>query len=69
MINTGTIGFTTYTFTPDDGQCAIEVIMEIEVTDEITPLFTQIGPSCQNSTAPDLPLISRTELPVPGSRM
>ncbi|KAF0201809.1 MAG: mucin 2 oligomeric, partial [Bacteroidetes bacterium] len=57
-INTAVAGFFTFTFTPDAGQCGVETTMEIEVTDEIVPTFVQIGPLCQNSTAPDLPLIS-----------
>jgi hypothetical protein len=32
--------------------------MSIVVTTQITPTFTQIGPLCQNSTAPTLPLTS-----------
>jgi hypothetical protein len=36
--------------------------MSIVVTPEITPTFTQIGPLCQNSTAPILPT-SSTNLP------
>jgi hypothetical protein len=32
--------------------------MNIVVTTQITPTFTQIGPLCQNSTAPTLPLTS-----------
>ena len=58
IINTSVAGTFTFTFTPDAGQCGVETTMEIEVTDEIVPTFVQIGPLCQNSTAPDLPLIS-----------
>ena len=36
--------------------------MSVVVTPEITPTFTQIGPLCQNSTAPILPT-SSTNLP------
>src|SRR5687768_3857605 len=57
-INTATAGTTTYTFTPDAGQCAVTVTMDIEVTDEITPTFTQVGPFCLNATAPSLPTTS-----------
>ena len=46
-INTAVAGTVTYTFTPDAGQCAGEVTMDIEVTPEITPTFTQIGQICQ----------------------
>ncbi|MFH1119900.1 MAG: gliding motility-associated C-terminal domain-containing protein [Bacteroidota bacterium] len=55
VINTGAIGTTTYTFVPDNGQCAIEYRMDIEVTDQILPLFDPVGPLCLNSTAPLLP--------------
>lgn len=47
---------TTYTFTPDEGQCATEpVTLVVEITDEITPTFQEIEPLCQNSEAPELP--------------
>src|SRR6476620_10745716 len=54
-INTSTAGTTTYTFTPAAGQCAGPVTMDIVITTQITPTFTQIGPLCQNSAAPLLP--------------
>ena len=58
MINTAIVGITTYTFTPEPGGCAIVTTMNISIEDEITPTFAQIGPLCQNSTAPELPLTS-----------
>src|SRR6185369_13523873 len=57
-INTSVAGSTTYTFTPAAGQCALPFTMSIVITTQITPTFTQIGPLCQNSTAPTLPLTS-----------
>jgi hypothetical protein len=57
-INTATAGTTTYTFTPAAGQCALPFTMSIVITPEVTPTFTQVGPLCQNSTAPTLPLTS-----------
>jgi hypothetical protein len=51
-INTATAGTTTYTFTPAAGQCALPFTMSIVITPEVTPTFTQVGPLCQNSTAP-----------------
>jgi hypothetical protein len=57
-INTATAGTTTYTFTPANGQCAVNTTMIIVVTTQVTPTFTQLGPLCQNSTAPTLPLTS-----------
>ena len=57
-ISTATAGTTTYTFTPAAGQCATTATMNIVVTANITPTFTQIGPLCQGSTAPALPASS-----------
>jgi gliding motility-associated-like protein len=57
-INTSTGGKATYTFTPAAGQCAATATMEVTVKDQITPVFTSIGPLCQNSAAPNLPLTS-----------
>jgi gliding motility-associated-like protein len=54
-ISTTSLGTTTYTFTPDAGQCGTTATMNITVATQITPTFTQIGPLCQNSTAPALP--------------
>ncbi len=48
----------TYTFTPDPGQCGTSTTMDIVVTTQITPTFTQIGPLCQGSAAPILPSTS-----------
>src|SRR4029079_10780239 len=61
-INTATAGTTTYTFTPANGQCAGPVTMNIVVTTQITPTFTQLGPLCQNSTAPLLPGTSNNNI-------
>ncbi len=49
---------TTYTFTPDAGQCASPTTMTVTVNPNIAPVFTAIGPLCQNSVAPILPLTS-----------
>src|SRR5260221_102693 len=57
-INTSTSGTTTYTFTATSGQCATTATMDVVITNQIIPAFTQIGPLCQNSTAPSLPLTS-----------
>ena len=53
-INTAIAGKTTYTFTPDKGQCASPVKTDIEVITSVTPLFTQINPLLQGSAAPEL---------------
>ena len=58
-INTATAGTTTYTFTPTDPvSVLLPAYNDITVTPQITPTFTQIGPLCQNSTAPILPVTS-----------
>jgi hypothetical protein len=36
--------------------------MSIVITPQVTPAFTQIGPLCQNSTAPALPLSSTNSI-------
>jgi hypothetical protein len=54
-INTSTAGTTTYTFTPAANQCAAPFTMNVVITTQVTPTFTQVGPLCQNSTAPLLP--------------
>ena len=55
MNNTTT---TTYTFTPDAGQCAIVVTMTIDVSPTIIPDFTQVAPICNGDTLNPLPTTS-----------
>ena len=57
-INTTTVGTSTYTFTPAAGQCASVATVDIEITNSIAPAFNTIGPLCQGSVAPVLPLTS-----------
>jgi len=57
-INTNIVGFSTYTFTPFAGQCALEYTVEVEVVDEVVAKFAAIGPLCQYSISPELPLTS-----------
>jgi gliding motility-associated-like protein len=61
-ISTGAVGFMTYTFTPDLGQCAKQAIVEIEITDGIIPAFDPIGPLCLNSGPPSLPSVSNNSI-------
>jgi hypothetical protein len=65
VINTTTLGTTTYTFTPTD-PCAAVTKMDIVISAQVTPTFAQIGPLCQNSTAPALPGTSSMDLPEHG---
>ena len=66
-INTTSAGTTTYTFTPDAGQCAGITTMDITIDLQITPTFAQIGPLCMNSTAPALPPGSTNIPPITGT--
>ena len=57
-VSTATPGTTTYTFTPDAGQCAETTTLSITVDPLITPTFTPVDNVCQNSAAPVLPTTS-----------
>ena len=57
-IDTRVDGTFTYIFTPDSGWCAVPDTMAIVILPEITPVFVQIGPLCQNTTAPPLEPVS-----------
>jgi gliding motility-associated-like protein len=46
---------TTYTFTPNAGQCATTTTMTITINPNITPTFAQVGPFCSGETIPALP--------------
>ncbi|KAF5036648.1 hypothetical protein DSECCO2_572890 [anaerobic digester metagenome] len=54
-INTASVGTTTYTFTPDAGQCAGPYSMNITVTSGTTPPFGVMGPYCLGSMPGNLP--------------
>jgi hypothetical protein len=54
-ISTTTAQTSNYTFTPNSGQCATPGTLNITVDPQITPIFSSIGPLCQNSTPPNLP--------------
>jgi hypothetical protein len=53
-ISTAAAGTTTYTFTPDAGQCASPASIDITIAAQVTPVFTAIGPLCVGATAPIL---------------
>jgi len=57
-IDTSVAGTTTYTFTPDDGQCAAEFEFEIEITEGILPEFDLETSFCIGVVPPALPLTS-----------
>ena len=49
---------TTYTFTPDAGQCAVTSSIDIVVNPIITPFFNAVNPICSGDTLPNLPSTS-----------
>jgi gliding motility-associated-like protein len=49
---------TTYTFTPDSGQCAAVATMTIVINPNLLPEFNQVGPFCINENIPALPTTS-----------
>lgn len=57
-INTSVAGMTSYTFTPDPGQCAGPFNFNVTVSDNITPSFSPIPDICEGATAPTLPTTS-----------
>ncbi len=59
VISTSSLGPKTYTFTPDDDQCALPFKKEINITNEIFPTFDAIGILCQGATPPSLPATSK----------
>ena len=61
-ISTSTDGTTTYNFTPTAGQCATTTTLNITVDPNIIPTFAAIGPLCQNSTPPALPITSTNSI-------
>jgi len=53
---------TTYTFEPDEGQCALTAEMTVTVIPSTIPEFTQIDPFCFGTTPPILPLVSNNNI-------
>ena len=49
---------TTYTFTPNAGQCASSTTMIITINPKVTPTFTTVAPICKGSTLSALPTTS-----------
>ncbi len=53
---------TTYTFTPDVGQCSATATMTITVNPNVTPTFTQVAPICNGGTLAALPTTSNNAI-------
>ena len=49
---------TTYTFTPNAGQCATTTTNTITITPNTTPTFNAVGPYCSGTSIPALPTTS-----------
>ncbi len=62
-INTLTPGITTYTFTPNDGQCAEIFEIEIEITQGMLPEFDLDNYFCASEQLPELPSTSDNGMP------
>ncbi|RYD97437.1 MAG: gliding motility-associated C-terminal domain-containing protein [Sphingobacteriales bacterium] len=50
---------TTYTFTPNAGQCALTATMTIVVTPNVTPAFAPVAPVCTGGSLSPLPVTSQ----------
>ncbi|MBP6459367.1 MAG: C10 family peptidase, partial [Crocinitomicaceae bacterium] len=53
---------TTYTFTPNSGQCANSTTMTITVNANTTPTFTAVSPVCSGATLSSLPTTSNNSI-------
>jgi gliding motility-associated-like protein len=58
---------TTYTFTPDAGQCAATTTLTITVNQKVTPTFAPFAPFCSGDTLATLPSSSTNAIPVTGT--
>jgi gliding motility-associated-like protein len=54
---------TTYTFTPDAGQCAVTASMTVVVNPNVTPIFAPVGPICSGAVLSPLPPTDPTGIP------
>jgi len=66
-ISASALGATTYTFTPDPGQCAVTTTMSITIVTQITPTFAAIGPLLLNTAIPVLPSFSTNTPSITGT--
>ena len=57
-LNLNIIGVTTYTFTPDAGQCASTTTFTLSVSSTIVPTFNTVAPICTGSSLSALPTTS-----------
>ena len=57
-VSTATLGASTYTFTPNAGQCGVNTTTTVTVSGPVLPTFSPIANVCQNAVAPVLPVNS-----------
>lgn len=53
---------TTYTFTPNPGQCASNTTLSVTINQPTVPTFTQIGPFCAGTAITGLPTNSQNNI-------
>jgi gliding motility-associated-like protein len=53
----------TYTFTPDNGQCATTTTYTVTVNPNITPVFNAVAPICSGASLSALPTVSNNGIP------
>jgi gliding motility-associated-like protein len=66
-ISTNTPGPQTLTFTPAANFCASTATMNIQIVDQITPTFNQVGPLCQFDNFVNLPTTSTNSPGITGA--
>lgn len=61
-ISTDAVGTISYTFTPNDGECALPTTMDITINEIIIPTFDAMGPYCKGVTANNFELTSTNSI-------
>lgn len=62
VINTSLAVQSSYTFTPNPGECATSFTAFFDIKAQDTPTFNQLGPFCQGDVPPQLPLKSNNDI-------
>jgi gliding motility-associated-like protein len=62
MVNTSVSGTTNLIFTPSAGLCAVQAMVPVTVSDQISPTFSAIPSLCSNDIAPALSLTSTNNI-------
>lgn len=62
VINTAVPGTTTYTFTPDPGQCSQVATIPVTINPRVTPTFVQVNTLCVGDAAIILPTTSENNI-------